>query len=240
MGNHSKKKTLDRALSHLGLCSRSQAQELIRAGSVQVDGRVVKDPELWVDPEIARFEINGERARPKAPLYLALHKPKGVVTTRHDPQGRKTIYDVLGPMGSWVAPVGRLDADTSGLILLTNNSLWADGITHPSSRKPKVYRIKARGLLDDSALSKLLDGVTLSDGSARAMAVNRLSSGKAFTLLELALNEGRNRQVRRMIAALGSKVQDLRRIRISDVELGDLPSGHWRHLTKREIQSLSS
>ncbi|MGE4159550.1 MAG: pseudouridine synthase [Planctomycetota bacterium] len=238
MGKHSKKKTLDRALCLLGHCSRSQAQTLIREGRVKVNGRVVRDPDQWVDLHGTPIELDDKHARPQAPVYLALHKPRGILTTRHDPQGRKTIYDVLGPMGTWVAPAGRLDADTSGLILLTNDSPWAAEINRPHSIS-KVYKVKARGSLDETSCQSLLKGVELQDGLARALDCRILSSGKSFSLLSITINEGRNRMIRRMVAALGSKVLELKRLSIGGINLEDLASGHWRHLTLKERESLA-
>lgn len=234
-----RKKTLDRALSRLGACSRAQARAWVEAGRVRVDGAVEFDPERWVDPERQRLEIDGQAIEARAPIYLALHKPKGVITSRGDPAGRRTVYELLGELSQWVAPVGRLDRDSSGLLLFTNDSVWADGVTAPAGSIVKRYRVQAAPRVDDAGLERLRAGVTLDDGPTRPAQVRRLRDVGDTTVIEIGITEGRNRQVRRMLRAIGHRVRELKRTSIGPVELGTLPSGHWRLLRAAEVAGLA-
>jgi 23S rRNA pseudouridine2605 synthase len=231
------RKTIDRALSRLGICSRTEAAELVRAGRVRVDGVVVRDPARWVRFGIQRIEVDRERATPRAKLYLALHKPVGCVTTRRDPDGRKTVYDLLGDVAQWIAPIGRLDRDTSGLLLFTNDTDFAARLLDPASKVAKRYRVEARGRLDDDALERLRRGVELSDGPTLPARVTLLRRSKERTIFELAIVEGRNRQVRRMVECVESKVLKLARVAIGGLELGALAPGAHRELGAREVDS---
>lgn len=235
-----RKKTLDRALSRLGACSRSQARAWIEAGRVRVDGVVELDPKRWVDPDLQRLEVDGKAIEARAPIYLALHKPKGVITSRGDPQGRRTVYELLGESSQWVAPVGRLDRDSSGLLLFTNDSVWADGVTAPAGRIVKTYRVQAAPRVDDAGLERLRAGVVLDDGPTRPAIVQRLRDVGDTTVIEMGITEGRNRQVRRMLRAIGHRVRELKRLSIGPVELGALPSGQWRPLREVEVAGLAS
>lgn len=229
------KKTLDRVLSRAGACSRAQAAELVRAGRVTVDGTTVLDPSFWVDPSCARISLDGRPVEPPPErTYLAFHKPAGCVTTRSDPEGRKTVYDFLGDVGRWVAPVGRLDLETSGLLLLTDDTAWADRVTSPASKVPKTYRVRARGGITDEKIRALREGVMLVDGKTLPAKVAVISATAKRTLLDLTIVEGRNRQVRRMLSAVGSKVLALERTAIGPVTLEGLSPGHWRLLTPEE------
>lgn len=235
------KKTLDRLLSRAGACSRTQARELIRAGRVTVNGTTARDPSSWVDPSCARISLDGKPVEPpRERTYLAFHKPAGCVTTRSDPEGRKTIYDFLGDVGRWVAPVGRLDLETSGLLLLTDDTVWADHVTNPGSGIPKAYRVRARGGLTDEKIRLLREGVWLDDGKTLPARVVVVSANAKRTLLDLTIVEGRNRQVRRMLAAVGSKVLALERVSIGPVALEGLAPGGWRPLTSGEVEGLEA
>lgn len=237
--NRVERKTIDRALSRLGLCSRTEARELVLAGRVRLNGVVVRDPERWVRLGVDRLELDRERVAAQQKLYLALHKPVGYVTTRSDPEGRKTVYDLLGDVGRWVAPIGRLDRDTSGLLLFTNDTDFAARLLDPASKVAKRYRVEARGRLDDDALERLRRGVELADGPTLPADVRLLRRSKDRTLFELAIVEGRNRQVRRMVQALGSKVLKLARVAIGPLELGALPPGAQRELAAHERAALA-
>ena len=150
--------TLDRVLSRLGWASRTAAREAIRAGRLKVNGRVVRDPECWVQPEHDVVQLDGQRLKPARKIYLLFYKPKGVITSHGDPSGRKTVYDFLsslGEEGKWVAPAGRLDKDTSGLLLLTNDTEFAGFVTSPESHVPKTYLVKASGLVSDETVARL-------------------------------------------------------------------------------------
>lgn len=234
------RKTLDRAISRAGLCSRAEAARAVAEGRVSVNGRRASDPQAWVDPERERILVDGEPLGRRARVVLLLNKPKGCVTTRSDPQGRRTVYDLIGPRGGWVAPVGRLDRDTSGLLLLTNDSALAARITDPASKLAKTYRVEARGELGDDALAALRRGVELEDGLTRPAEVRLVRRGRTRTIIELSIREGRNRQVRRMLAAVGSKVLELRRTSVGPLALGELASGAAREIEPGELVALNA
>jgi 23S rRNA pseudouridine2605 synthase len=232
------RKTLQRVLSRAGVCSRTEACALVAAGRVTVGGRVVRDPETWVDERGTDVAIDGAPVGAAAPLHILLHKPKDCVTTASDPQGRRTVYDLLRGVPGWVAPVGRLDRDTSGLLLLTNDTALADAVTDPSSHLPKTYRVKAATLLSEEQLDALRRGVRLSDGATRPALVERLRDGSHRSFIALTITEGRNRQVRRMLEAVGSRVLELRRTAIGPLALQGLPAGRHRALTAAELSAL--
>jgi pseudouridine synthase len=234
------KKTLDRVLSRLGLGSRSDARSWIGAGRVTVNGKVVKTPDVWVDPDVDEVALDGRRVVEQQKVYLLLYKPKGYITTYKDPEGRPTVYDLLKDVSQWVAPVGRLDQDTSGLLLLTNDNDFADRITDPEHKVPKTYLVKTSSLLVDDALERLRTGVELSDGPTRPAIVSRLRDSATSTFLEITITEGRNRQVRRMIEAVGSRVRKLVRTAIGNVAIGDLAIGSYRELSANELRSLGA
>lgn len=233
---------LERLLSKAGLGSRSQARAWIVAGRVRVNGVVIVDPEAWFDAARDAIELDGARVALAEPLYVALHKPRGYVTTRSDPDGRPTVYELVDDAKAWLVPVGRLDLDTSGLLLLTNDTAFADLVTSPASHVAKTYVVDARPRLDEGALERLRNGVELPGDGSRgptlpARVANVVHRGPT-TRFELAITEGRNRQVRRMVKAVGSKVERLVRVAIGPVELGTLASGRWRVLDAREVRAL--
>jgi pseudouridine synthase len=230
---------LARVLSKAGLCSRAVAAEWIRAGRVRVDGAVVRDPERRIAEEGAAVTLDGRRVAAAARSYWALHKPRGYVTTRSDPSGRATVYDLLADLGEWVVPVGRLDRDTSGLLLLTNDTAFAERITNPGSHVEKTYRVTAKPRLDDAALERLRRGVVLADGPTRPARVEKLRDRGPCTLIEIAITEGRNRQVRRMIREVGARVEKLERVSIGTVALGSLAAGALRRLSAAELRALA-
>jgi 23S rRNA pseudouridine2605 synthase len=232
------RRTLDRYLSRAGVCSRAQAQTWIAEGRVRVDGRVQRASETWIDPAVQRVTLDGAPVRVLARTYLVLNKPVDCVTTRSDPQGRRTVYDLLGELPKWVAPVGRLDRDTSGLLLFTNDSDLADRITDPRGECPKTYVVTARGRLDDAQLAALRRGVELEDGPTLPARVRRLEPVGRRERIELAIREGRNRQVRRMLEAVGSAVHALERTAVGPIALGDLRRGASRALTAAELARL--
>ncbi len=238
-GERGRRVQLHRALSKLGWCSRTEAREWIRAGEVCIDGCVVTDPLTWVDLATQRVTRRGAPAAPAGPVTLALHKPRGVVTTRRDERGRPTVYDLLPPGLPYVFPAGRLDADSEGLLVLTNDSALAERLTDPAHHVPKTYRVTVAGRPDEAALATLRRGVELSDGPTRPARVRLLRGGDRASVLEVVLTEGRNRQVRRMSAAVGHKVRRLVRVAIGGLELGDLAPGASRVLTAAEVARLA-
>jgi pseudouridine synthase len=232
-------KTLERVFSKAGVGSRTEARSWIGAGRVRVNGKVVQNPDHWVDLERDHITLDGKPIRAAAKEYILLYKPKGYLTTYRDPEGRPTVYDLLTGVDAWLTPVGRLDLDTSGLLILTNDTDFAERLTNPDHKVPKTYQLKASMTLNDDQLELLRRGIVLSDGPTRPALVTRLRDSGKYTFLELTITEGRNRQVRRMIEALGAKVLKLVRISIGPIRIGDLPIGRWRALTKEEIASLN-
>jgi 23S rRNA pseudouridine2605 synthase len=231
-------KTLERVLSKAGLGSRSEARSWIGARRVRVNGKIVENPDQWVDLQRDRVTLDGKPVRARERIYILLYKPAGYVTTRKDPEGRPTVYDLIRDAGAWVSPVGRLDLETSGLLILTNDTQFAERITNPAYKVPKTYQVKAAHLLRDDQLERLRQGVELSDGPTRPAVVKRLRDTGRHTHLEIVITEGRNRQVRRMLEAIDSKVLKLVRTAIGPIRIGDLPIGTWRPLTPGEIERL--
>ena len=239
-GDSPPKKTLERAFSKAGVGSRTEARSWIGAGRVRVNGRVVQDPDRWVDLAHDRITLDGKPLRQAAKTYLLLYKPKGYLTTYRDPEGRPTVYDLVEDAGVWLAPVGRLDLDTSGLLLLTNDTDFAERVMNPEHKVAKTYLVKAATRLSDEQLEQLRQGVQLSDGPTRPAEVRRIRDGAKHTFLELTITEGRNRQVRRMIEAVGSKVLKLVRTAIGPIRIEDLAIGKWRPLTAKEVSALGN
>ncbi len=231
--------TLDRVLSRLGIASRTAAREAIREGRIKVNGQVVRDPERWVQVGRDTIHLDGNRLKPARKVYWLFYKPKGVITSHGDPSGRKTIYEYLGESKHWVAPVGRLDKDTSGLLLLTNDTEFADFVANPESRVPKTYIVKTSGLVSEEVIANLAAGVRLKRGDfARALSVRRLEDRGKYSWLEIVLTEGKNREVRRMLEAVGFKALKLVRTRIGPLTLDGLEVGKWRELTGNELDAL--
>jgi 23S rRNA pseudouridine2605 synthase len=231
--------TLDRVLSRFGLASRTESRQAILDGRIKVNGRVVRDPDRWVRAETDVFHLDGKRLRPARRLYLLFYKPKGVITSHGDPDCRKTIYDYLDPSLAWVSPVGRLDKDTSGLLLLTNDTEFANFVASPDSRVPKTYLVKLNAVIDDETLTRLAAGVKMKRGDwARPQTVRRVEDRGKYSWLEVVLTEGKNREVRRMLEAIGFTVLKLVRTRIGPLTLEGLEIGNWRELGRNEIASL--
>jgi 23S rRNA pseudouridine2605 synthase len=227
-------KTLERVLSKAGIGSRTEARRWVGEGRVRVNGRAVGDPDQWVDLERDRVTFDGKPVGRAERVYLLLHKPTGYLTTYDDPHGRPTIYDLLPEGTPYVFPVGRLDLDTSGLLIVTNDAQFAERVTNPEFHVPKTYLVKASRRLSDDDLAQLGSGVMLKDGPTRPAAVARVREDE----LEITITEGRNRQVRRMIEALDANVLELARIAIGGIGIGDLPIGTTRALTRTEVAAL--
>lgn len=230
---------LHRALSKLGWGSRTLAWEWIRAGKVRVDGRIVTDPLTWIDLDQQKISGLGQEDGQAARLTLALHKPRGAVTTRKDELARGTIYDLLPTGLPWLFPVGRLDADSEGLLILTNDSQLSVQLTEPEHHVPKTYRVTIRGTPSEASVQTLRKGVELADGRTRPADVQVVGQRRGDTVVEMVLTEGKNRQIRRMWAAVGHKVVRLVRVGIGRLELGELPVGGHRVLGEAEIRRLT-
>lgn len=230
---------LQRLLSMAGLASRRRAEELIRAGRVRVNGERVTELGVRVDPAVDRVEVDGRRVEPARPVWIALHKPKGYVTTRRDPQGRPTIYDLLPPAYTRLFHVGRLDADSEGLLLLTNQGDVAHRLLHPRYGVDRVYEAEVAGRVTAATERRILEGIELEDGIARAHALERVPGGPAGTTrLRVTMRDGRKRIVRRLLAAAGHPVRRLVRLSHGPVRLGRLRPGAWRRLTPAELAAL--
>jgi len=233
--DHSSRRTgLARALSKLGLCSRTKAQELIRAGRVRLNGIVRHDPETPVHLDRDRIDVNGRPTAAAKKVYLALNKPRGVVTTSSDEKGRQTVYDFVDRDTPWVAPVGRLDKASEGLLLLTNDSEWAARVIAPETHLEKIYHVQIAAIASEGLQESLRRGVRQDGDLLRAVRVRLLRSGGRNSWLEIVLDQGRNRQIRRMFEALGVEVLRLVRVGIGPLPLGDLPKGKTRALTPAE------
>ncbi|PYT22440.1 MAG: rRNA pseudouridine synthase [Acidobacteria bacterium] len=233
-------KTLERVISKAGLGSRAEARRWIAAGRVSVNGKTVQTPDYWVDFARDKVMLDGKPVRAAKKIYLLLYKPKGYLTTHKDPEGRPTVYDLISGIGAWVVPVGRLDLDTSGLLILTNDTQFAERLTNPEHKVLKTYQLKASTILADEQIDQLRKGVTLVDGPTRPAIVKRLRDTAKYTFLEITITEGRNRQVRRMLEAIGSKVLKLVRTAIGGVRIGELPIGKHRPLTEEEVSHLGT
>lgn len=228
-------KTLERIISKSGLGSRKEARSWIAAGHVELNGVVMKDPDHWVDLERDSVTIDGQPLENSERTYLLLHKPAGYITTRHDPERRPTVYDLLEERDHHLVYVGRLDSDTSGLLILTSDTAFAERLTNPEYKVPKTYRVEASILVTDEQMQQLRDGIELGDGVTRPAVVSRIHEN----VLEVTIIEGRNRQVRRMIEALGGTVTSLVRTAIGPVTIGVLPLGKTRPLTAEEVAGLA-
>src|SRR5688572_8620066 len=226
-------KTLERVLSKAGVGSRTEARSWIHAGRVTVNGRATQDPDQWVDIERDQVRFDGKPLESRDRVYVLLYKPTGYLTTYRDPEGRPTVYDLVKDVGTFLSPVGRLDLDTSGLLLMTNDNRLAERVTNPESHVPKTYLVKATPRLSDAQLQQLRDGIELADGPTRPAQVTRVRDSEKYTHFEIVLTEGRNRQVRRMVEALDACVLKLVRVKLGPITIGTLPIGKWRLLSPK-------
>ena len=230
---------LARALSKFGYCSRSSAFELIRAGRVALNGRTRRDPEFPVNLSADAIQVDGQPLRPPASVYLMLNKPRGLVTTASDEKSRSTIYDCLDPGLPWLAPVGRLDKASEGLLLLTNDSEWGARILAPDTHLTKTYHVQIGVVAEPELLAAMLKGVKTSPGEfLRVKQARVLRQGSRNSWLEVVLDEGRNRHIRRLLEHLGIEVLRLVRVAIGPLILGDLAKGKYRPLTAAEKLAL--
>jgi 23S rRNA pseudouridine2605 synthase len=230
---------LQKLLAQSGVASRRRCEELMLAGLVEVDGEVVTRLGTKVDPRTAVIRVEGRRLPPVSPnVYLALNKPRGVVSTMSDPEGRRTLSDLVADRPERLFHVGRLDTDTSGLIILTNDGDFAQRLAHPSYEVDKTYVAEVAGDVSKATLTQLREGVTLDDGPVTVSAARIVQRGGGKTIVELVIHEGRNRIVRRLLDSVGHPVRRLTRTRIGPVALGQLKSGELRDLTREELGEL--
>ena len=236
---------LARVLSKLGLCSRTQGEALVRAGRVRVNGRVVRDAQSPTSLEHDRISIDDAPVAAQEKVYIALNKPRGYVTTASDERGRDTVYTLLqsgdgAPVDArWLAPVGRLDKASEGLLLFSNDSVWAARLTDPASHLDKTYHVQIDALADAALLARLREGVIEHGERLALKSVRELRRGEKNSWLEIVLDEGRNRQIRRVLAAFDIGVLRLVRVAIGDLQLGELAKGQWRVLTADEVAQLA-
>lgn len=236
---------LQKYLARAGVASRRASEELIRDGRVRVNGQVVTEMGVKVEPD-DRIELDGRVVAPEPPVWVMLHKPPGYVTTRDDPQGRPTVYDLLPDRFDGLFHVGRLDLDSEGLLLLTNEGGAANKLMHPRHEVDRVYVVDVVGAVSNDVRRQLVTGVQLEDGPARAHkleVVARESAGRGagaapHTRVRILMREGRKREVRRLFDAVGHPVRRLVRERLGPVRLGDLPQGKWRELTEKEVEAV--
>jgi len=229
---------LQKYLAEAGIASRRAGEELILAGRVRVNGEVVYELGTTVDSSRDRVEVDGQEIRPEPKIYVLLYKPRGYVTTARDPQGRRKVTDLVAGAGGRVFPVGRLDYDSEGLLLLTNDGELAYRLTHPRFHVPKTYHVVLDRSPGPAALRAIARGVELDDGLTAPAGVRLVRRDGGEALVEMTIHEGRKRQVRRMWAALGFEVQRLKRVRMAGLELGGLEPGRWRHLRTTEVREL--
>ena len=231
---------LQKVLALAGVASRRECEELIREGRVEVDRKVVTELGTRVDPLQHEIRVDGDVLHRPTLTYFAVNKPTGVVATARDPSGRMRVTDLMPPNSPRVFCVGRLDMASEGLIIVTNDGELANGLTHPRHGVEKVYHVQVVGQVEPAVLAQLHRGIHLAEGFAHVKHVRIKSRGKQSTILEMVLDEGRNREVRRLLARVGHKVQRLKRIAVGPVRLGDLPTGAVRPLTKKEVESLQT
>lgn len=233
---------LARVLSKQGLCSRAEAARWIQAGRVEIDGRIVRDPEFpIVQNGGQRIVVDGRELDAPRRVYLMLNKPRGLVTTTQDERGRDTVYRCFDGAGlPWLAPVGRLDKASEGLLLFSNDPAWAARITDPDSGPLKTYHVQVNAVPDAALLSALMEGAIADGEHLRAASARLLRAGERNAWLEIVLDEGRNRQIRRLLAAFDIDVLRLVRVAIGPLALGELPKGGWRELAADEVRTLFS
>ena len=238
-GDIGKRVTIARALSKLGYCSRTQAEKLVLEGRVSIGGRKTTDLAQWVDIEKDRIAVDGKAVLAEDKIYLMLNKPRGLVTTRHDPEGRPTVFDCLSESDAqFLSPVGRLDKASEGLLLFTNDTEFAQALLDPETHVAKTYHVQMDSLADDALLDALQAGVRHDGELLYAKSVRKLREGDKNSWLELELDEGRNRQIRRMLEAMNIACLRLVRVSIGNLALGDLEKGAVRALEDGEVEGL--
>ena len=226
---------LERALSKLGKMSRSQTRRLIEEGRLAVNGRVIKDPAFPLVPEIARITIDGKPVTRAASCTIMLYKPRGIVTTKSDEKGRKTVYDLLPAYLQHLHPVGRLDMASCGLLLMTTDTQLSNFLTDPDNEIPRIYAVSVAGRITDDEIKRLSEGIQDKGQLLKVSSITLRKASHKESHLIVQLTEGKNREIRRMFEALGSEVTALKRIAFGELKLGKLKPGEFREVTKEEI-----
>jgi 23S rRNA pseudouridine2605 synthase len=234
-----KRATLPRAMSKLGFCSRTQAEKLIAEGRVAVNGRLVRGYDTWVDVDSDAIAVDGQTIVAEKKLYLMLNKPRGLVTTRDDPEGRPTVYSCLKDFdGPHLSPVGRLDKASEGLLLFTNDTVLAQALLDPVTHVAKIYHVQVDRVMDDKLLGRMMAGISMDGELLTARTATLLRAGEKNCWIEVELREGKNRQIRRMLEALDIECLRLVRVAVGAISLGDLGKGAVRSLHAEEIEGL--
>ncbi len=233
---------LQKVISQAGIASRRESEELINAGRVKVNGVVVTELGTKVEPTRDKVAVDNKPIRTEKPVYILLNKPRGIVTTLHDPEGRKTVASLLPDISERIYPVGRLDYNTEGLLLMTNDGELTHALTHPSHEIDKTYRAKVLGRPPEEKLDRLRAGIKLEDGLTAPAKVNAVEYDreKDLTTVEIVITEGRNRQVRRMFEAIGHPVRQLKRVKFAFLTLVGVRRGAYRHLEADEVETLKN
>lgn len=234
------KDRLQKVMAHAGVASRRKSEEIIKQGRVKVNGEIVTEMGIKVEPEVDEIEVDGNIISKEKKVYLLLYKPLGYVTTADDPRGRKTVLDLIDDVKQRIYPVGRLDYNTSGLLLLTNDGQLTYVLTHPSYEIEKTYLVEAKGYVDDNKLEKLEKGIKLSDGITAPARIELKDRDSFITKFTLTIHEGRNRQVRRMCKKVSNPVKSLQRIKFANLSLKGLEPGDYRELTTKELKKLQN
>jgi 23S rRNA pseudouridine2605 synthase len=233
------KERLQKVMASAGVASRRECEELILTGVVRVNGRVVDELPAFVDPATDKITVEGRRLRPPQHVYFLLNKPRGVICTNSDPQGRRKAIDLV-KCSQRVFCVGRLDADTTGMIVLTNDAELTNRLTHPRYKVPKIYVAQVKGRVDAKAVAKLKKGIWLAEGRTSGAAIKVLRATQKESLIEITIAQGLNRQVRRMLARVGVPVKSLKRVAIGRLKLGSLGSGKYRELSAADVKALQT
>lgn len=234
---------INKWLARHGLCSRREADEWIQAGRISVDGLICRELGMTIDPIHQRIAVDGRPLDPPGErIYILLHKPANVITTRSDPQGRKTILDLLPEemRTAGVMPVGRLDRESEGLLILSNDGDWSQLLVHPRHQTWKEYHVTSDRMPSEYEFQRMIRGVRMDGTYTLPAKVKALKRGRDESIWRIEIREGRNRQIRRMCSRFGLEIRALKRVRIGEIRLGDLPPGSWRPLNQKEIQSISS
>lgn len=225
-------------MAHAGVASRRKSEEIIAEGRVKVNGEIVTAMGTKVDPQKDTIEVDGEEIEKEKKIYLKLYKPTGYVTTVKDPQGRKTVLDLIEGVDKRIYPAGRLDLDSSGLLLLTNDGDLTHKITHPSHELDKEYEVVINGQLNDQEIKQFKEGIDLQEGRTAPAEIKKVNEDSKNTTYKVIIHEGMNRQIRRMFDVLGYKVVSLIRVRIGSITLGSLKPGEHKTLSREEVQDL--